>query len=81
MSEIERIFRLQNEYSETMKKTTAKERIALLKKLERHLYQKTPEIYKVCYQDYKKGEMEVDLAEIMPVITEVRHTIRKLKSG
>lgn len=79
MSEIERIFRLQNEYSETMKKTTAKERIALLRKLERHLYQKTPEIYKVCYQDYKKGEMEVDLAEIMPVVTEVRHTIRKLK--
>ncbi|WP_372365460.1 aldehyde dehydrogenase family protein [Candidatus Uabimicrobium sp. HlEnr_7] len=79
MSEIERIFRLQSEYSETMKKTTAKQRIELLKKIERHLYQKTPEIYKVCYQDYKKGEMEVDLAEIMPVVSEIKHTIRKLK--
>lgn len=79
MSEIQNVFQSQCKNLAKTKKTTVKERILLLKKMKQLLYEKTNEIYNVCYKDYKKGEMEVDLAEIMPVISEINHTIRKLK--
>lgn len=78
-SRIDDAFQRQSQYFLESTPLTLKERIELLKKLKTEILLAEFEIKDAAFQDMKKPTAEVDLSEIMPVITEINHAIRYLK--
>jgi len=61
-----------------IKNTTSKERIIKLKKLKKNIFLYRNEIKRALFEDFKKSSSDVDLTEIFPVISEIKHNIRHL---
>jgi aldehyde dehydrogenase (NAD+) len=59
--------------------TTADERIAKLRALEKALMARRGEIRAAMFADYRKPHEETDLSEIYPILIEVRHARRHLR--
>jgi len=59
--------------------TTARERIAKLRRLHDALLAHRDDIRAALWADYRKPVPEVDLSEILPVVQEARHAMRRLK--
>jgi len=78
--EIDRFYDAQQRNRATVGATTASERIAKLKRLERAMLARRDEIRAAMWDDYRKPAAEVDLSEIYPVVSEARHAIRHLRS-
>lgn len=74
------VFALQRAHALALRRSTAAPRIALLKRLEAALLKAAPEIYKALRADLHKPEAEADLAELMPVFSEIRHAVRHLRA-
>jgi aldehyde dehydrogenase (NAD+) len=79
-SNIAGIFRRQRQFAITLRTSTADERIAKLKRLEAAVNKYKPAIYQALAADLHKPQPEADLTEIMPVISEIHHTAKHLKS-
>jgi aldehyde dehydrogenase (NAD+) len=79
-STIAATFRRQHAFSITLRTSTADERIAKLKKLEAAVNKFKPAFYQALAADLHKPQAEADLTEIMPVISEIHHTCKHLKS-
>ena len=77
-AEIERIFKLQRGHQYTVAKTTARERKGKLKRLEAAFLARREDIRKALYEDYRKHPSEVDLTEVFPITSEIKHTVRHL---
>jgi aldehyde dehydrogenase (NAD+) len=77
-AEIERIFTLQKEHQYTVAKTTARERKAKLKRLHEALLAHKQEIRDALQADFRKHQSEVDLTEIFPVTSEIKHAVRHI---
>jgi aldehyde dehydrogenase (NAD+) len=77
-AEIERIFKLQRAHQYTVAKTTARERKEKLKRLEAAFLARREDIRKALYEDYRKHPSEVDLTEVFPVTSEIKHAVRHL---
>lgn len=80
VSEIQRIFNLQKQNQYNIGNTTAKQRIAKLKKLHKAVMKYRPQIKEALFKDYKKHPSEIDLTEIYPVTTELKDTKSNLRS-
>jgi aldehyde dehydrogenase (NAD+) len=78
-SDIERVFRLQQAFAPSLRTTTAKERIAKIRKLRDAVQAHAEQLYLAGAADYGKPSAEVDLAELMPIIAEANHTCSNLK--
>ncbi|MGB1581935.1 MAG: aldehyde dehydrogenase family protein, partial [Nevskiales bacterium] len=78
-ADIDRVFAKQQAYALELRHSTASERIAKIQKLLDTVLARREDIYKACYNDFKKPEPEVDIAEIMSVVGEAKHTIKSLK--
>lgn len=78
--EVDRIFALQKENRWKIATSTAKERIEKLKKLKEQIEFHSQEIREALYKDFRKSPQEVDLTEIMPVISEIKDAVSHLKS-
>ncbi|MFN7118330.1 MAG: aldehyde dehydrogenase family protein [Saprospiraceae bacterium] len=76
---IQRIFKLQQANQFNIAKTSACERIAKLRKLEKALIQHRQAIRDAVYADFRKPATEVDIAEIYAVVSEIRHAIKNLR--
>lgn len=76
--EINRIFSLQKENQYAVGNTTVKQRKAKLKKLLNAVLKYRGAIKEAMYNDFKKHPSEVDLTEIYPVTSEIKHTISNL---
>lgn len=76
--EIKKIFELQKENSKIISQTSYKERKQKLKKLLKLILEKSGEIEKAVYYDFKKPAPEVKLTEIFTVTTEIKHALRNL---
>lgn len=59
--------------------TTARERIAKIRRLHDALLAHRDDIRAALWDDYRKPVAEVDLSEILPVVQEARHAARRLK--
>ncbi len=79
-SEIRRIFDLQKKSQYKVANTTANQRIAKLKKLHEAVLRYRPQIKDALYKDFRKHPSEVDLTEIYPVTSEIKHVKRDLKT-
>lgn len=78
-ADIERVFAKQQAYALKLRDSTAAERIAKIKKLRDAVLARRDDIYKACYNDFKKPESEVDIGEIMAIVSEANHAIKSLK--
>ena len=78
-SEIERIFRLQQAFAPSLRATTAKERIAKIRKLKEAILAQSEQIYLAAAADFGKPLAEVDLTELMPIVAEANHSCASLK--
>jgi aldehyde dehydrogenase (NAD+) len=79
-STIATTFRRQQQFAISLRTSTASERIAKLKKLEAAVNKYKPALYQALAADLRKPQPEADLTEIMPVISEIHHTCKHLKS-
>ncbi|UCH30444.1 MAG: aldehyde dehydrogenase family protein [Myxococcales bacterium] len=77
-AEIERIFKLQRAHQYTVAKTTARERNDKLKRLETVFLAHREDIRTALYDDFRKHPSEVDLTEVFPVTSEIKHARRHL---
>lgn len=77
--EIRRLFRAQRANQQAVAQTSARERIAKLRRLHQALMQYRQEIRDALYHDFRKPPMETDLSEIFAVTSEIKHTIRRLR--
>lgn len=76
---IRRIFDAQRANQQAVAQTTARERIAKLRRLHKILMRYRQEIRDALYQDFRKPPTEVDLTEIYIITSEIKHTIRNLR--
>jgi aldehyde dehydrogenase (NAD+) len=77
-AEIERIFKLQQAHQFTVAKTSARERTEKLKHLHKALLARKQDLRDSMYADFRKHGSEVDLTEIYPVTSEIKHAVRHL---
>ncbi len=78
-ADIERVFAKQQAYALKLRSSTAAERIAKIKKLRDAVLARREDIYKACYDDFKKPEAEVDIGEIFAIVGEANHAIKSLR--
>jgi aldehyde dehydrogenase (NAD+) len=75
---IEQVFAAQLAYAPTLARSSARERIARLRKLHKALLERRQEFRDAMMADFRKHPTEVDLTEIFPVTSEIRHTTSHL---
>ena len=73
------LFEQQRAHQYTVGRSTAKARIAKLKRLLRAVQAHRHEIQRALYQDFRKPPEEVDLVETFIVTGEIKHAIRHLR--
>lgn len=78
VAEINRIFELQKKNQFNVANANVKQRAAKLKKLQKAVLKYREAIKEALYNDFKKHPSEVDLTEIYPVTSEIKHTISHL---
>lgn len=76
---IRSVFEAQLTTALAWRESTAKERIARIKRLREVMLKHQQAIYDAFFQDYRKSSAEVDIVEILPVLDEARHAIGSLK--
>ncbi len=79
-AEVDRIFALQKANRWNIAKTTANQRIEKLQKFKQQIEKYADEIRAAVHKDFRKSPHEVDLTEILPVISEIKDAIHHLKS-
>jgi aldehyde dehydrogenase (NAD+) len=72
-AELERLFKLQQENQYKVGNTTARERKAKLKKFHEVFLNHREQIKEALFKDFGKHPSEVDLSEIYPVTSEIKH--------
>lgn len=80
LSDIERVYDLQQLNRAAVASTTAAQRIDQVRRLAQSVMARRDEIRAAMWADYRKPAAEVDLSEIYPVVSEARHVARHLKS-
>ena len=78
IAEINRLFKLQKENQFDVANTSAKQRRAKLQKFHKAILKYRPAIKDAMFNDFKKHPSEVDLTEIYPVTSEIKHSIDHL---
>jgi aldehyde dehydrogenase (NAD+) len=77
-AEVARIFDLQQAHQFTVAKTNAQERKEKLKRLHKAVLARKQDLRDAMYADFRKHASEVDLTEIYPVTSEIKHAVRHL---
>ena len=77
--DVERIYEAQQKNRAAVAATTAAQRIAKLRRIERALLARKDEIRAAMWEDFRKPAAEVDLSEIFPAVSEARHAARHLR--
>ena len=77
---IDQAFALQQQYAIALRKSDWRQRLDALERFERVFKASYTEFYRAAAADFSKSETEVDIGEIMPVVSELKHTRKKLKS-
>ncbi len=75
---IRNVFQAQKAYAPQLAKTTARERIAKLKRLHKAVLERQQAFRDAMMADFRKHPTEVDLTEIFPVTSEIKHTTSHL---
>ncbi|HUJ60063.1 MAG TPA: aldehyde dehydrogenase family protein [Kofleriaceae bacterium] len=76
---IEQLFAAQRAHQADVKRTTASERIAKLRKLREAIVAREPAIRDAIYKDFRKSATETDITEIFPTLVELKDAIGSLR--
>ncbi|MAE04195.1 aldehyde dehydrogenase family protein [Porticoccaceae bacterium] len=76
---IDTVFARQKQYALVLRKSDYKQRLAVLARFESVFKASYDKIHTAAAADFGKPEVEVDAAEIMPVVTELKHIRKQLK--
>ncbi|MFT7057210.1 MAG: aldehyde dehydrogenase (NAD+), partial [Roseivirga sp.] len=79
-SDIQRIFDAQQANHMKVGNSTVSERRAKLKQLHEVIEKYRPQIKEALYNDYRKHPSEVDITEVYPITSEIKHARSKLGS-
>jgi len=79
ITEIDAIFRKQQDNLPQLAKSSASERIRKLKAFRKTVLDNRDNIRQALKADCSRHEAEVDMTEIYPVISEINHTVRNLR--
>src|SRR5438477_3581988 len=79
VSSVDRIYETQRANRAAIAATTARERIAKIRRIHDALLNRREEIHRALWDDYRKPAPEVDLSEIYPPLGEARHAMRHLR--
>ena len=77
---IDRAFALQRGYAYELRKSTCTDRLEVLARFEKVFKASYQKMYAAAAADFGKPEAEVDMGEIMVVVSELAHIRKKLKS-
>jgi aldehyde dehydrogenase (NAD+) len=77
---IDTIYDAQQQRRASVSMTTAKERIAKIRRLHDAVLAHGSELHEALFADYRKPAAEVDLSELFPVVREARHAMKNLRS-
>ncbi len=80
MADIDQAFALQQQHAIALRKSDWRQRLDALERFERVFKASYSELYRAAAEDFSKSEAEVDVGEILPVVSELKHTRKKLKS-
>jgi aldehyde dehydrogenase (NAD+) len=80
MSNVQEVFQQQKNKVIELRNTTAKERISWLKTFKANLLAAREEFQEAMAQDFRKPAAEVDLTELVPLISEINFYCKNLKS-
>lgn len=78
-AEIQKIFDAQTDFATSLAKTSAKERIEKLNKIERYLIDHEAELIAAMHKDFSKPDVESLLSESAVVISQIRFVRQNLK--
>lgn len=78
-TEIKRIFELQKKKQYAIANQSASERIKKLKRLHKSIVKYRSDIKEALFNDFKKHPSEVDLTEIYPITSEIKHVKSNLR--
>ena len=78
-AKIDTVFAQQKDYALELRKSDYRQRLAVLKRFETAFRGALDRIHESAAADFGKPGAEVDLAEIMPVLTELKHVRKHLK--
>lgn len=73
------LFQSQRLKAKEIAKTTTKERLAKIKSIRDWTYDNEQLIFDALYADFKRGEYETKIAEILPVVGEARYIMKNLR--
>lgn len=79
ISAIKKVFAELKANEQSVRNSSAKERLTWLKKLKAEILLRKPEIKAAIYADYKRSPVETELAEIWVVIKEINFAMRHLR--
>ncbi|HXH18761.1 MAG TPA: aldehyde dehydrogenase family protein [Chitinophagales bacterium] len=77
--EIQRLYNLQQQNKQNVKKTTAKERKRKLNALKKKIFEHREAIRQALFHDFRKAPAETDITEIYPSVSEIRHAVDRLE--
>lgn len=77
-SRIDSVFKRQSAHALKLRSSSIEDRKAILKKFLTVIEKYTPEIIEAGKQDFNKPETETMIAEIFPVVHEIKHTLKNL---
>ena len=80
MNTLEEIFEAQGKKRWTVAGTTAKERIAKLKKLRKAIVARQQEFYDAVWADFHKPKTEAWISEVFPALEEIDYTVKHLRA-
>ncbi|ARA95172.1 aldehyde dehydrogenase family protein [Rhodothermaceae bacterium RA] len=72
------LFEAQRQHQPQVRRTSAEERIGTLRRLREALLARRQDLHVALWADFRKPAVEVDLTEIMPVLTEIKHAVDQL---
>ncbi|HET7313141.1 aldehyde dehydrogenase family protein [Salinisphaera sp.] len=77
---LHRLFESQQAKARALRTSSAAERVAKLARLRKLMFEKREAVHAACHADFAKPAAEVEVTEILPVVAEAHHAMRKLKS-
>ena len=80
MNTLDDIFEAQGKKRWTVAGTTAKERIAKLKKLRKAIVARQQEFYDAVWADFHKPKTEAWISEVFPALEEIDYTVKHLRA-
>jgi aldehyde dehydrogenase (NAD+) len=77
--QIDEVFELQKNHAFILRTSKPEDRIEMIRRLHDWILAHRQDIRDALYADYRKPNIETDITEIYPAVSEARHTIKNLK--